>query len=349
MNTYISDGGPAPVRTSVADAPIASAVSWGAILAGAAAAAALSLILLVLGTGLGLSSVSPWVHEGVSAETFGVSTIIWLAFTSIAASALGGYLAGRLRTRWLSVHIDEVHFRDTAHGFLTWAVSTLATAALLTSTIASVVGAGTQAGAAMVGGVAHAAIGAGVAAATGPGESAGNRMDYYIDQMFRDANGLDNGSADGVDSAATTDASDAPAATDDTTDPALATTAAAADPMRNGRRGMRGNRAWPRREVQNIFGNALTQQTLPDEDVRYLGSVLARRNGLTQQDAEQRVRDSYTRLQAQMQAASNSAKEAADKARKASAHAALWMFIALLSGAFVASLMATFGGRQRDA
>lgn len=53
-----------------------SAVSWGAIAAGAAAAASLSLILLVLGVGLGLSSVSPWARDGVSATTFGVSTIL---------------------------------------------------------------------------------------------------------------------------------------------------------------------------------------------------------------------------------------------------------------------------------
>src|SRR5690242_19838439 len=94
-----------------------SAVSWGAILAGAAAAAALSLILLILGTGLGLASVSPWAHNSVSAETFGVATILWVTFTQLAAAGLGGYLAGRLRTKWVAVHSDEVYFRDTAHGF----------------------------------------------------------------------------------------------------------------------------------------------------------------------------------------------------------------------------------------
>ena len=119
-----------------------SAVSWGAIFAGAAAAAALSLILLLLGTGLGLSSVSPWANEGVGATTLGVSTILWLTFTQLAASAMGGYLAGRLRTKWLAVHTDEVYFRDTAHGFLAWAVATVGTAALLTSAVTSVVGAG---------------------------------------------------------------------------------------------------------------------------------------------------------------------------------------------------------------
>jgi hypothetical protein len=68
----------------------ASAVSWGAILAGAAGAAALSLILLILGTGLGLSSVSPWANRGVSATTFGVTTIVWIIVTALIASGMGG-------------------------------------------------------------------------------------------------------------------------------------------------------------------------------------------------------------------------------------------------------------------
>ena len=125
----------------------ASAVSWGAIVAGAAAIAALSLILLILGTGLGLSSVSPWTYSGVSATTFGVSTILWLTFTQLFACGIGGYLAGRLRTKWIAVHTDEVYFRDTAHGFLAWAVAALATAAILTSVIGSLINSGIQAGA----------------------------------------------------------------------------------------------------------------------------------------------------------------------------------------------------------
>ena len=125
-----------------------SAVSWGAIVAGAAAGAALSLILLILGVGLGLSAVSPWVNEGISAERFGMSTIIWLSITQLLSSALGGYLAGRLRTKWVDIHNDEVYFRDTAHGFLAWAVASLATAVLLTSVIGAILGGAIDAGAA---------------------------------------------------------------------------------------------------------------------------------------------------------------------------------------------------------
>ena len=127
-------GWPHPGIAAKPPGTLASAVSWGSITAGAAAAAALSPILLVLGVGLGLSSVSPWARDGISATSFGVSTILWLTLTQLLASAMGGYLAGRLRTRWTEVHSDEVYFRDTAHGFLAWAVASQVTAALLTST-----------------------------------------------------------------------------------------------------------------------------------------------------------------------------------------------------------------------
>src|SRR5215207_4684824 len=137
-----------------------SAVSWGAIFGGAAGAGALSLILLLLGTGLGLSSVSPWATEGIDASTFGISSILWITFMQLAASGMGGYLAGRLRTRWAGAQPDEVYFRDTAHGFLAGAVATLGTAALLSSVVGSILGGGIQAGAAVAGNAATAAVGA---------------------------------------------------------------------------------------------------------------------------------------------------------------------------------------------
>ena len=95
-----------------------SAVSWAAIFAGATGAASLSLILFMLGTGLGLSSIGPLSNRGVDASTVGIAAIIWITFSQVAASGLGGYLAGRLRTKWAAVHTDEVYFRDTVHGFL---------------------------------------------------------------------------------------------------------------------------------------------------------------------------------------------------------------------------------------
>jgi hypothetical protein len=115
-------------------------VSWPAIFAGATAAAALSLILLVLGMGLGFASLSPWASAGTTAERLTWATIGWMVFTALVASGFGGYMAGRLRDRWADVQLDEVYFRDTAHGFLAWAVATLLTAAVFTSVIGSILG-----------------------------------------------------------------------------------------------------------------------------------------------------------------------------------------------------------------
>lgn len=300
-----ADGNPDTQRTGI------SAVSWGAIAAGAAAGASLSLILLILGVGLGLSSVSPWTGEGVSAAGFGVSTIVWLTLTQLLASATGGYLAGRLRTKWADTNRDEVYFRDTAHGFLAWAAASLGTAALLTSAIGSILSGGVQAGATAVGGVATtatmvAASGRLAAAESGP-------MAYFVDSLFRRN---ESGTA--------------------TSDEAAEET---------------GERATPQdiAEVGRIFMNISRTDPLPAEDIRYVGYLVAQHTGISRSDAEKRVTDIYARAQSRLREAGVAAKDAADKARKASAYAALWIFVSLLGGAFVASLAATYGGRQRDA
>lgn len=101
-------------------------VSWPAILAGAVSAVALSLILLMLGQGLGLSSVSVWDAPSDTAITLTAGIAIWLIVMQWLSSAMGGYLAGRLRQRWAGVDADEVFFRDTAQGFLAWCVATTA-------------------------------------------------------------------------------------------------------------------------------------------------------------------------------------------------------------------------------
>lgn len=296
-----------------------SAVSWGAVAAGAAAAAALSLILLMLGVGLGLSSVSPWARDGISAGAFGLSTILWLTLTQLLASAMGGYLAGRLRTKWTEVHTDEVYFRDTAHGFLAWAVASLATAALLTSAIGSILNGGAQAGAAVAGGAAGSAmaVAGGAAAGARPAaDSDGGPLGYFVDSLFRPD----------------------PAAVPATTPGTAA-----------GSGGAERSSSRDTAEVSRIFMNVSRTEPLPPEDIRYVGQIVAQRTGLNQQDAEKRVNEVYNRAQTKLRNAEAAVREAADKARKASAYAALWLFVSLLIGAFVASLAATFGGRRRDA
>ena len=304
-----------------------SAASWGAILAGAAAAAALSLILLLLGVGLGLSAVSPWAHEGISSAAFGISTILWVTFTQLVASGVGGYLAGRLRTKWIAVHTDEVYFRDTAHGFLAWAIASLATAALLTSAIGSIVGTGVKAGTAVVGGAATAAaVGSGAAAmGTSSNKSDGDvgGMGYFIDSLFRkDVNAMPATPVSGSTTVSPTGN--------------VPQTVNAAGP----------NISIP--EITRIFVNNFGQDALPADDVRYIGQVVAQRTGLTQEAAEKRVVDTYARVVAKLRRIEATTKEAADKARKASSYGSLWLFISLLIGAFVASLAATYGGRHRD-
>jgi hypothetical protein len=102
-----------------------SALSWSAVAAGTVAAIALTLTLLTLGSAFGLGSVSPWPGVGAKPTTFTIGAGLWLVVTQWLSAAMGGYLAGRLRVRWHGLHTDEVMFRDTAHGFLTWATATV--------------------------------------------------------------------------------------------------------------------------------------------------------------------------------------------------------------------------------
>jgi hypothetical protein len=120
-----------------------SGVSWGAVIGGAFVAAALYLILLALGAGFDLTVVS-WSNVGVTPTTAGAIAIAWLVLIEIIASAFGGYLTGRLRTKWTLIHSDEVFFRDTANGFLAWAVALVVSVAFLASAAASMTGGSAQ-------------------------------------------------------------------------------------------------------------------------------------------------------------------------------------------------------------
>lgn len=273
---------------AVDESTTASGVSWAAVFAGAVAAAALSLILLLLGTGLGFSAVSPWAGKGLSAEGLGISAIVWLAFTQLVAAALGGYLAGRLRKRWSTLHGDEVYFRDTAHGFLAWSVATLLTASLIVGSVGTLVGGTAQVGATL--------------SNSPETESVTARSDadtYFIDTLFRDDRG-------------------APVTQDAAHDVAA-----------------------------RIFARNLasSEGALNPDDRAYLAQLVAQRTDLSQADAQARVDAVY----GQAHQAVMDLKTAADAAKKAATHATLWMFVALLIGAFVASFTAIYGGRTRDA
>jgi hypothetical protein len=280
-------------------------VSWAAVIGGAFVAAALSLILLALGTGLGFASVSPWSNAGVHAGTIGGAAIVWFIVMQILASSMGGYLAGRLRTKWASIHSDEVYFRDTAHGFLAWAVAMVISAAFLTSAAATMVG----------GTVSAAANASNSATANAPGARVFDPNQYFVDLLFR-PDGAANASLVGS----------SPTGNSPIGSSAIAILGA-------------GNPAsvHAQGEASLIFANALRQGSMPDADQTYLAQLISVQTGITQTDAAKRVL--VVLAQAQL---------AADAVRKEIAHASIWIFVALLFGAFSASLAATFGGRQRD-
>jgi hypothetical protein len=253
-----------------------SGVSWGAVIGGAFVAAAFYLILLALGAGFGLSAVSPWSNVGASASTVGAAAIVWLILIEVIASALGGYLTGRLRTKWALIHTDEVYFRDTANGFLAWAVALVISVTLLASAAASMVG--------------RAAQLASAAESSGPANSAVYPNGYFVDTLFR-----------------------------------------------SNQAGSENKDIAVQAEAGRIFTNALRQDQMPAADQNYLARLIAAKTGVSQAEAEKRVSDVVAE-----------ARQTEDTARKATAHLLLWLFLALMMGAFSASYAATIGGRQRD-
>jgi hypothetical protein len=154
--------------------PTTSGVSWAAVIAGAAASCALTLLLLSFGAGMGFAVISPWGGRGVSSSTFEIGTGLYFIVMAMISSAIGGYLAGRLRTKWTGIHTTEVQFRDTAHGFLAWAVASVVGAVLLASPASTLIG--------------SALSGASQAAATSVQASP---VDSYADMLLRSDNRAD--------------------------------------------------------------------------------------------------------------------------------------------------------------
>ena len=265
MATYAVEHEPTQLK-SVGNSE--SAVSWSAVLGGAAVAAALSVLLIALGSGLGLSAISPW--SNTSASIVGAVGIGWLIFTEVIASAMGGYLAGRLRTKWVSVQDDEIYFRDTAHGFLVWAVGVIISASLLGSAALTMTGS--------------------AAADSRNASEKPSTSNYFVDTLLR---------------------SDHPGSPAD---------------------------SQTRAEIETILTHSLTRNNIPASDRNFLTSLVVAETDLTPADAQNRVDHVIADM-----------RLAADNARKATAHLLLWTFLALLIGAFCASLAATFGGKQRDA
>lgn len=150
------------------------AICWGAIIGGAFAAAGMTIILATLGTATGLAMVTPWSVSGVTAGTFKIAAGGYLVLTAIISSVVGGYIAGRLRSKWIDAPRQEVLFRDTAHGMIAWAFATIALVAVLGMGTGSLVSSG-------VSGLFHGASqSSSTAAAIAP-------TDYYVDTLLRPA------------------------------------------------------------------------------------------------------------------------------------------------------------------
>jgi hypothetical protein len=300
-----------------------SAASWPAIFAGAAVAVAASLLLLTLGAGFGLALVSAWPGHGVSAKGFTINAAIWVIVTQWVSAALGGYLAGRLRTKWVGTHTHEVFFRDTAHGLVTWAVATVVAAAVLAGSVSSIVGEGLHAvGGAAAAGVHGAAGGAAQGAMAPPGMSGGGpspAMTYDIDKLFRAPAGRPSAGGPGTSGAAPGGASDAGSPGMDTSSD-------------------------PRIEAVYIAFHAMAGGSVSDEDRAYLAQLVQAQTGLTPAEAQKRVDDFITATLN----AENKARAAADAARKAAAQTSIYTALAMLIGAFIASVSAAIGGRLRD-
>lgn len=245
--------GPAPATSATSAG--ASFVEWGAVLAGAFLAAAISFVLLTFGAAIGLSATSPWPNSGVSAKLITTLAVLWAMMQQIGAFMVGGYVAGRMRSRWHEPTQHEVEFRDGLHGGLVWAVGIVIGAALAMAT----------AGAAAKTGIDVAGKAAGVTAL-----STTEPMDAVLDSMLRP-----------------TTVAQAPSAS---TPPAAATPAPSASRTRS----TAASSDETRSEMARILASAVGSGALSDQNRAYLAQGVAQRSGLSQQEAERRVNEAFT-------------------------------------------------------
>ncbi|MGE5270197.1 MAG: hypothetical protein ACM3JG_11055 [Thiohalocapsa sp.] len=116
-------------------------LSWTAVIAGAILAAALSLVLVAFGSAIGLSVASTAPTWRDTSATLAALSGLYLLLTAAVSFGFGGYIAGRLRTRWnATLHNDFVEFRDGTHGLVSWALAVVISgvaAAIIAATVAS--------------------------------------------------------------------------------------------------------------------------------------------------------------------------------------------------------------------
>jgi hypothetical protein len=294
--------GPAPLASSATGTATAGAsfVEWGSVFAGAVLAAAISFVLLAFGTAIGLSATSPWPNSGTSAKVIASIAVFWAMAQQIGAFMAGGYVAGRMRSRWHETG-HEVEFRDGLHGGLVWAVGVVIGAALFLSTAGSVAKTGAEV--------------AGRAAAVA-GTSTNDPMDAVLDAMLRPTT---------VAQAGTTSP---PASAGPSPPPGGAPTAPRA-------RAATGDDARP--EISRILASSVANGSLTPENRAYLVQLVSQRVGISQQEAERRVDQAI-----------KTAREAADKARRAAVLTGFVTAASLVLSLGAAWSAAIRGGHHRD-
>jgi hypothetical protein len=248
--------GPAPLGSSATATAGASFVEWGAVLAGAVLAAAISFVLLTFGTAIGLSATSPWPNSGASAKVIASIAVFWAMAQQIGAFMAGGYVAGRMRSRWHEAG-HEAEFRDGLHGGLVWAVGVVIGAALFLSTAGSVA----KTGAEVAGGAAAMA-----------GASTNDPMDAVLDTMLRPmtvAQATPSSPASG---------------------PAASAPGSPATPR--ARAASTGDDTRP--EMSRILASSVANRSLTAENRAYLVQLVSQRAGISQQEAERRVDQAFT-------------------------------------------------------
>jgi hypothetical protein len=285
--------------------PQASYIEWSPVIAGAIGASAISFLLLTFGGAVGLTLTSPWPNEGVPAWAILFAVAWWSVMVQIGSFFAGGYLAGRMRTRWADATLHEVRFRDGTHGFTVWAVGVLFGALLIAYAGGAAVHSATQATATVAAG-----------AASGNADAAKTSAASTVTSMLlrpapRPAAGASPSGAP---------ASAAPATANTPPDSAY------------------------RDEVNRILAATVANRELTADNRNYLVSIIAARDGISEDQARQRVDAGI----AQLQTMENDARNAADKARKAGLMAGFLTAVSLLISLAAAIGGAHLGGRHRD-
>jgi hypothetical protein len=162
------------VPASAATTTRAPYLEWGPVFAGAIAAAAISFLLLTFASAIGLSLTSPWPNAGARLWVVALALGWFAVLVQIGSFAAGGYLAGRMRSRWGESATEEGQFRDNAHGFMVWALGVLLGGLMLAWTAGAAVQTATQATATVAGG-----------AASGAAANALRPTDYAVDLLLR--------------------------------------------------------------------------------------------------------------------------------------------------------------------